>query len=227
MPANVVTADKAVNDNNAGTVNTDRYASPAMTATRPYHHGNLREALLREGERALETGGAGGLSLRELARAVGVSHAAPRRHFPEKQALLDAMAEGGFARLGDELGAAITAAGPRCDDRLAALARAYVGFARRHAALLELMFAAKHEADAPPELREAGERAFAAPLAVIAAGQAAGEVVAGDPEHVAMVAFATMHGLVSMANAGMFDDVAVDAVIGEVVERLVLGLRPR
>jgi AcrR family transcriptional regulator len=198
-----------------------------MSAIRPYHHGNLREALLREGERALEAGGAAGLSLRELARAVGVSHAAPRRHFPDKQALLDAMAEAGFVRLGDELGAAIAGAGPRCEDRLAALARAYVGFARGHAALLELMFAAKHEADAPPELREAGERAFVAPLAAIAEAQAAGEVVPGDPERVAMVAFATLHGLASMANAGMLEDVPVDAVIGDVVEQLVLGLRPR
>jgi hypothetical protein len=161
-----------------------------MTATRPYHHGNLRDALLREGERALEAGGAGGLSLREVARAGG-------------------------------------GRGPRCDDRLAALARAYVRFARRHGALLELMFAAKHEADAPPALREAGERAFAPALAVVAEGQAAGEVVGGDTERVAMVAFATMHGLVSMANSGMVDEAAVDDLVGDVVERLVLGLRPR
>jgi AcrR family transcriptional regulator len=198
-----------------------------MTVTRPYHHGNLREALLREGERALEAGGAAGLSLREVARAIGVSHAAPRRHFPDKQALLDALAQAGFARLGHDLAAAVAGAGGRCDDRLAALARAYVGFARRHAALLELMFAAKHDAAASPALREAGERAFAPALAVIAEAQAAGEVVAGDTERVAMVAFATMHGLVSMTNSGMYDPAAVDDLLGDVVERLVLGLRPR
>ena len=198
-----------------------------MTVARPYHHGNLREALLREGERALEAGGAAGLSLREVARAVGVSHAAPRRHFPDKQALLDAMAEAGFVRLGREMDAAIAGAGPACDERLAALARAYVDFARRHGALLELMFAAKHEADAPPELREAGERAFAAPLALITEGQATGDVVAGDPEQVAVVSFATIHGLASLANAGMFDEAAVDEIVGNCVERLVLGLRPR
>ena len=198
-----------------------------MTVARPYHHGNLREALLREGERALEAGGAQNLSLRELAREVGVSHAAPRRHFPDKQALLDAMAEAGFVRLGREMDAAIAGAGPACDERLAALARAYVDFARRHGALLELMFAAKHEADAPPELREAGERAFAAPLALITEGQATGDVVAGDPEQVAVVSFATIHGLASLANAGMFDEAAVDEIVGNCVERLVLGLRPR
>ena len=79
-----------------------------MTATRSYHHGNLRAALLEEAERALASGRE--LSLRELAREVGVSHAAPRRHFADKQALLDAMAQDGFERLGAELGEALAAA---------------------------------------------------------------------------------------------------------------------
>src|SRR4051812_26419852 len=92
------------------------------TAARPYHHGNLREALLDAGERALESGGAANLSLRELARAAGVSHAAPRRHFADKQALLDALAVAGFERLGT----ALDAAAARGDDfpaRLLGLAR--------------------------------------------------------------------------------------------------------
>src|SRR3954464_5665118 len=91
-----------------------------MTATRPYHHGNLREELLREGERALESGGAAGLSLREVARAIGVSHAAPRRHFADKQALLDALAEAGFARLTSKLRGAVDGAGEDYEARLRA-----------------------------------------------------------------------------------------------------------
>ena len=72
-----------------------------MTATaRPYHHGSLRPALLEAAERALDRGGVQALSLRELAREIGVSHAAPRRHFAGKQALLDALAEDGYERLG-------------------------------------------------------------------------------------------------------------------------------
>src|SRR6187397_898095 len=79
---------------------------PAVTATaRPYHHGNLRPALLAAAERALARGGE--LSLRELAREIGVSHAAPRRHFPDKQALLDALALDGFERLGRDLSTAL------------------------------------------------------------------------------------------------------------------------
>ena len=60
-----------------------------MTA-RPYHHGNLRQALLDAAERTVRERGVEALSLRELAREVGVSHGAPRRHFPDRQALLDA-----------------------------------------------------------------------------------------------------------------------------------------
>ena len=71
-----------------------------MTLTRSYHHGNLRAALLAAAEDTLARRGARDLSLRELAREAGVSHAAPRRHFVDKQALLDALAEDGFNRLG-------------------------------------------------------------------------------------------------------------------------------
>src|SRR3954453_1156083 len=98
---------------------------------RPYHHGNLRAALLESAEQTLNDGGE--LSLRELARQVGVSHAAPRRHFAGKQALLDALAEDGFERLGDETQAAVDAAGRSFRKRLTALARAYVRFATEHA----------------------------------------------------------------------------------------------
>ena len=109
----------------------------SATAQRPYHHGNLRSELLSCAERALSAGGLAQLSLRDLARQVGVSHAAPRRHFADKQALLDALAQDGFERLGRELRAASEGAGEDFEARLAALAGAYVRFATRHAALLE------------------------------------------------------------------------------------------
>src|SRR3954469_20412121 len=88
------------------------------TAARPYHHGNLREALLRAGEQALEAGGAQNLSLRELGREGGGRPAAPRRHFADKQALLDALALSGFEQLGAILAAAVGGAGPDFDARL-------------------------------------------------------------------------------------------------------------
>ncbi|HWA80524.1 MAG TPA: TetR/AcrR family transcriptional regulator, partial [Acetobacteraceae bacterium] len=75
---------------------------------RPYHHGNLREALLQAAEEALESGGAQDISLRELSRKLGVSHTSPRRHFADKQALLDALAVRGFERFDEALVRAAT-----------------------------------------------------------------------------------------------------------------------
>jgi AcrR family transcriptional regulator len=194
---------------------------------RPYHHGNLRAALLARAEETLRQQGAAELSLRELARQVGVSHAAPRRHFPDKRALLDALAENGFERLGHDLRAAIASAGAGCEERLLAFARAYVAFATRHTALLDLMFTGKHRPGAADSLRAAADRAFEAPLALITEAQAAGEVVPGEPERVATVAFAALHGLASLVNAGMLDAAALDDTVAAAVHRLMLGLRPR
>ncbi len=86
----------------------------------------------------LEEAGATELSLREAARSAGVSAMAPYRHFKDKAALLDAIATRGFELLADLLEAADRAANPV--EALAAQGAAYVGFARRHPALFELMF---------------------------------------------------------------------------------------
>ena len=79
-------------------------------STRPYHHGNLRQALLRAAEAALEARGIQQLSLRELSRELGVSHASPQRHFPSKQDLIDALAITGFERLSAAVARAVVCA---------------------------------------------------------------------------------------------------------------------
>src|SRR3984885_3127878 len=101
---------------------------PDPELARRYHHGNLRSALLARAEANVRDGGVEQLSLRELARQVGVSHAAPRRHFPDRQALLDAVAESGFERLGSELAGAVADAGEGFQARLEATATAYIRF---------------------------------------------------------------------------------------------------
>jgi AcrR family transcriptional regulator len=198
----------------------------ATPATRRYHHGNLRAELLDHAEQALREGGLPDLSLRELARRAKVSHAAPRRHFADKQALLDALAQEGFERLGRELEAAAAASGTTFDDRVRAFARAYVTFATRDAALLDLMFAGKHRPGVPAGVREASERAFAAPVALIADGQASGEIERGDPLQVALFTLATLQGLATLANSEMLGEMTVEDVLDGVVDRIVRGLRP-
>jgi AcrR family transcriptional regulator len=194
---------------------------------RPYHHGHLREALLRAAEKALETGGVQSISLRELSRQLGVSHTSPRRHFADKQALLDALALRGFERFDQALAGAAGKRGQDFKARLTKLARAYVGFALKHPALLSLMFEAKHRPDAPRELLEASEKAFSRAPAAFAEGQAAGEVVSGDPARLAIVVFSALLGLVSISNDGKFKGVSLDQLTGEFIERMILGFRPR
>jgi AcrR family transcriptional regulator len=181
---------------------------------RPYHHGNLRTALLEQAARTVREHGADELSLRELARQVGVSHSAPRRHFADLQALRAALAEAGFVRLGAELRAAVDAAGPDFGARLRSTAAAYVRFATEEAALLELMFASKqHEQSAT--LHETAERAFAVMLDLIREGQAAGVLDEGDLERVGLVLFATMQGIAALVTSGMVDADQVDELVND------------
>jgi AcrR family transcriptional regulator len=194
---------------------------------RPYHHGNLREALLEAAEKALETDGAKSISLRELSRELGVSHTSPRRHFADKQALLDALALRGFARFDEALGRAIKQKSQDFQARLTRLARAYVNFALKHPALLALMFESKHRPDAPAELLALSDKAFSHARSVFAEGQSSGEVVAGDPVRLSLVVFAALLGLVSITTGGKFRGVSVDYLTGEFVERMIQGFRPR
>jgi hypothetical protein len=101
-----------------------------------------------------------------------------------------------------------------------------VRFATVHTALLELMFAAKYREGAE-RLRAAADRAFEASRAVIADGQAAGEVIPGDPDEIAIAAWATIQGLATLAIGGMLSGTSLDGAVSAAVERLVLGLRPR
>ena len=128
---------------------------------RPFHHGNLRAELLDHAEAVLREDGADGVSLRDLARRAGVSHGAPRSHFVDRQALLDAFAVRGFERLGEGLRAAgAVGPGTAFEEAVQRVARAYVDFAVRDAALMELMFAAKQD-HASAAVERAAEGLFA------------------------------------------------------------------
>jgi AcrR family transcriptional regulator len=115
--------------------------------------------------------------MRQLSREVGVSNMAPRRHFANKQALLDALAFEGFERLGVVLSRAIADREQNFDTRIVKLARSYVRFATKHSALVRLMFVAKHHADAPAALIEASHLALAPGPATVADSQPSGAVV--------------------------------------------------
>lgn len=193
-------------------------------AERSYHHGNLRRALLAAAERTVRERGVQDLSLRELAREVGVSHAAPRRHFPDRQALLDAVAESGFERLGAELRTAADGAGDAFQSRLEATAAAYIRFATADPALLDLMFASKHRAT-EPSLHDAMERAFSVMMELIVQGQEIGCLQPGDPERVGLVLFSTIQGIAALLTAGMITPEQLDELTADAIAHFLRGSR--
>ncbi|MEV6216899.1 WHG domain-containing protein [Nocardia sp. NPDC051833] len=189
-----------------------------------YHHGDLRAALLQHAEAALRTVGADGLSLRQLARDTGVSHAAPSRHFRDKQALLDALAVTGLERLGACFEQAVTT-GP-ITTRLQTFARAYLRFALDNPELLPLMFARRHSST-DTGIQAAADRAFAIPIALIAEGQAAGEIVRGDPKRLGVTALAAVQGLATFVGSGYTADYDAEQLLDDLVRHMTLGLLPR
>jgi AcrR family transcriptional regulator len=103
-----------------------------------YHHGDLRSALIEEGLKRLENAPAEALSLREVARNVGVSATAVYRHFPDKQALLHALADVGGERMATAFETAMAAEKPG-KEAFDAMGRAYVHFALKNRSLFKLM----------------------------------------------------------------------------------------
>src|SRR5215471_10168940 len=125
----------------------------------PYHHGSLREAMLRAAESILERDGIGGLTLRAAAREAGVSHAAPKNHFGDVMGLLSDLAAVGFARFRATMEAHVRKSDP-APARLEAIGRGYVSFARTHPDLFLLMFRSERLDFTRPALRLAADAAL-------------------------------------------------------------------
>ena len=174
-----------------------------------YHHGGLRAALIEAGLTLLETRAADDLGLREVARSVGVSPTAIYRHFPDKRALMVALAEEGLARLAVAQRAASEAAGGGVAG-FSATGAAYVRFALANPALFRLIFANSGKGDLlagqPEDEAFAFLRANATALA---------KEVGGDPQVVALQAWAIAHGLAMLMLDGQVqvDDAMIDHVI--------------
>ena len=176
------------------------------TSTDSYHHGSLREALIEAGIASLEGADGKDVSLRALAREVGVSPTAVYRHFPDKQALMESLALEGLNRLGAaQLAAAEKAGGG--PSGFAETGRAYVRFALAHPALFRLMFTqgdpiSDHQASDPArELLTANTR-----------------MLAGDrknAERLALQAWSIAHGIAMLMLDGRIpaDDELIDVLL--------------
>ncbi|MBR1199102.1 WHG domain-containing protein [Bradyrhizobium sp. AUGA SZCCT0240] len=126
----------------------------------PYHHGDLREALLQAAERVLERDGLAGLTLRAVAREAGVSHAAPTHHFGDLTGLVSELAAIGFRMFNEAMVAAGNSETHPMMKGLAS-AKAYVAYAQAHPGMYGVMFRSARLDYSRPSLHEASDAAFA------------------------------------------------------------------
>ncbi|MBN1239952.1 MAG: TetR/AcrR family transcriptional regulator [Gammaproteobacteria bacterium] len=173
-------------------------------AKETYHHGNLRAALLDAAERLLGENGVTGVSLRAVAKEAGVSHTAPYRHFQDKQSLLAALAEIGFARLRDAMYGVIDAYPEDPRRQLVESAAAYVRLATSSPEMNHLMFggALPEDAASSGTLQETAQQAFQGLLDIIGNGIRAGLYVERPPLELASTAWSLVHGLAMLVSTG-------------------------
>lgn len=198
-----------------------------MTTTKDtYHHGDLKRALMDGALAVIAENGVAGLSLRQVAAEIGVSHAAPYHHFADKAALLQALATDGMRRMDERMAAAEEAAGDDPVDRLVAIGMAYVLFADErpdyYAALTAPELAAPASAPPAPDSQPEGgtwERLVRA----IVVCQQAGRLPAGDPVVLAVTMWSLVHGLAELWQGGPLRYMPQGSQGLEPLARAVLG----
>jgi len=176
----------------------------ATAEARPYHHGDLRRALVDAARRILENEGPSALSLRAVAREAGVSPAAPYHHFKDKGELLDAVAHVGW----DALGEAMTAAKDRTADlnaRMTEIGVAYVQFSRQHPALYRVMYDCSRDKDELPEGMQDKEDSAYCQVRETFRDLAGPSVAEVDIELATIAAWCAAHGLAEMTSFRQFD----------------------
>ena len=203
-----------------------------MTASRranpTYYGGDLRRDLLDTALELIDQEGPSAVSLRSLARRLGVSHAAPANHFPDKAALFTAIAVEGFGLLARAMKDGAGQLGPEATagQRFRAAGQAYTGFALAHPAHFAVMWQRDllHQDD--PELAAAGDTTFELLLGSVREIQSEGWAAGSDPQAVAYLAWSVVHGLAALWLGGSlqrgqrgFDEIAgqVGALLGSVL----------
>jgi AcrR family transcriptional regulator len=181
---------------------------------RPYHHGDLRRALIDAARRVLEAEGPSALSLRAVAREAGVSPAAPYHHFKDKGELLDAVAHEGWTLLDAALLKA-KAEAPSPRDAMNNLGVAYVCFARENPALYRVMYDTARDKESLPDQMEDGEDSAYCKVRDTLVEAGADPNDTHDIELATVAAWCSAHGLAEMAGFKQFEHLK-DACGGEV-----------
>ena len=182
----------------------------------PYHHGDLREALLQAAERVLERDGLAGLTLRAVAREAGVSHAAPTHHFGDLTGLVSELAAIGFRMFNAAMDAAGNSETHPMMKGLAS-AKAYVAYAQAHPGMYGVMFRSARLDYSRPSLHEASEASFAGLTRGVGASrqeQISQETLSLDQAAAIARAWSLVHG---------FTTLLLDGRLTSILERLPEG----
>jgi AcrR family transcriptional regulator len=193
--------------------------------TRPYHHGNLRRALLDEALATIRERGVGGLTLREIGARLGVSRSALYRHFADKGALLTTVATEGFRMLRQALVEAWESGG-RGEEAFRSMGVAYVRFAVVNPSHYRVMFGGSVDPQAwDPELGSEAEGAFQALVDALATLQKGAVVRDDDTVQMATYVWSLVHGMAMLAIDGkLHGPEAVDELIQYALDRLRTGI---
>lgn len=202
------------------------------SAKRAYHHGDLRAALIAAAVQILEKDGEGALTLREVARRVGVSAAAPYHHFADKHAILAAVGEEGFLHLSAAMEEAQATSGPKSRDVLRAMGVSYVRFAVRHPSHFRIMFSGILAVKECGPLHAAAQRAFGLLLGAVTGAQEAGVLIDGNPARLALYSWSMVHGLAMLHLNGVAQGPAgplgtLDELAAGAAEAISRGLEKR
>jgi AcrR family transcriptional regulator len=202
-----------------------RVAPKRRAAIRPYHHGNLRRALLDHALVMIRRGGVDALTLREIGAGVGVSRSALYRHFADKGALLTAVATEGFRALREQLVDAWESGG-RGRAAFEAMGEAYVRFAIANPAHYRVMFGGALDPKATdPELATEGAGAFQALVDALSSLQREDIVRKDDLLQMARFVWALVHGVAMLGIDGQLPERgAVKKLTAYAIERLRTGI---
>jgi AcrR family transcriptional regulator len=202
-----------------------RVTRAARKARRPYHHGNLRRALLDEALATIRAEGVDGLTLREIGSRVGVSRTALYRHFADKRALLAAVATEGFRALRQQLVAAWEEGG-RGRAAFESMGVVYVQFAVANPSHYRVMFGGFVNPKAcDPELAAEASGAFQALVDALAALQRDAIVRGDDTVTMARFVWAVVHGVAMLGIDGQLPEPgAVEELMRYAIERLRTGI---
>jgi len=179
--------------------------------SKKYHHGDLKNALIKAGVEILAKEGLGGLSLRKVARRAGVSHSAPYAHFKDRQSLIAAISTEGFKQLYTELDAAVSAHVNDPKGQLVEGAWAYTQFALNNTDTFKIMFSGVLEKEKDyPSFVEISHKTFDRVVDIVRVCQDAGVLRPSPSELIAVSIWGQMHGIVSLLLEGQIPHSLLD-----------------